>query len=89
MKRATDHHSFSNPNEAIVNHLEWDAKVDFDTRTIEAAATYSITTAKDAKRIILDIRKLNISSVRVDSKEASYEIGNAIYWVSTYNQHHY
>ena len=83
MKRATDHHSFSKPNEAIVNHLEWDAKVDFDTRTIEATATYSITTSKDAERIILDIRELNISSVRVDSKEASYEIGEEMPFIGS------
>ena len=83
MKRATDHHSFSKPNEAIVNHLEWDAKVDFDTRTIEATATYGITTSKDAERIILDIRELNISSVRVDSKEASYEIGEEMPFIGS------
>ena len=83
MKRATDHHSFSKPNEAIVNHLEWNAKVDFDTRTIEATATYNITTSKNAKRIILDIRELNISSVRVDSKEASYEIGEEMPFIGS------
>jgi len=83
MKRATDHHSFSKPNEAIVNHLEWDAKIDFDTRTIEATATYSIATSKDAERIILDIRELNISSVRVDAKEASYEIGEEMPFIGS------
>ena len=83
MKRATDYHSFSKPNEAIVNHLEWDAKVDFDTRTIEATATYSITTSKDVKRIILDIRELNISSVKVDSKEATYEIGEEMLFIGS------
>ena len=31
MKRATDFHSFSRPEEAVVTHLDWDAKVDFET----------------------------------------------------------
>lgn len=75
MKRATDFHSFSKPSEAVVNHLEWDAKVNFDSRIIDATATYSISTSNDAERIILDIRELDIKSLRVDGNEASYEIG--------------
>ncbi len=75
MKRATDFHSFSKPDEAIIDHLEWDAIVNFDSRSIEATATYSITSSKDAERIILDIRELNILNVQVDGRDASYEIG--------------
>ncbi|MBM56376.1 MAG: aminopeptidase [Euryarchaeota archaeon] len=75
MKRATDHHSFSKPNESIATHLEWDANVDFDKRTVSATATYSISSSKDADRIIFDIRELNIESVTVDGTEGSYEIG--------------
>ena len=83
MKRATDFHSFSKPEEAIVNHLEWDASVDFDNRTIKATATYSITSSKDAERIILDIRELNISNVLVDGDEASYEIGEEMPFIGS------
>ena len=75
MKRATDHHSYSKPEEAVVTHLEWDAKVDFETRTVHATATYSINTSEDAKRILLDIRELDILSVRVDGSETSFDIG--------------
>ena len=75
MKRAADHHSFSKPNESIATHLEWDANVDFDKRTVSATATYSISSSKDADRIIFDIRELNIESVTVDGTEGSYEIG--------------
>ena len=60
MKIATDFHSFSKPSKAVVNHLEWDAKVNFDSRIIDATATYSISTSNDAERIILDIRELDI-----------------------------
>ena len=83
MKRATDFHSFSKPDEALVKHLEWDASVNFDERTIDATATYSITTSQDAERIILDIRELNISSVLVDGSEASYEIGDEMPFIGS------
>ena len=75
MKRATDFHSFSKPEEAVVTHLEWDASVDFNTRTIEANATYDILSSDNAERIILDIRELNITGVQVDGENADYEIG--------------
>ena len=76
MKRATDHHSYSKPEEAVVTHLEWDANVDFETRIINATANYSIKTSEDAKRILFDIRELDILSVRVDGIETSFEIGD-------------
>ena len=75
MKRATDFHSFSKPDEAVVTHLKWLANVDFETRTITATAIYTIETSTEAKRIILDVRELDINSVSVDGEEASFEIG--------------
>lgn len=74
MKRATDHHSFSKPDEAVTTHLKWDAKVDFDQRQITATATYQIQTAKDAERLLLDCRDLTIHSVTVDGQEAPFEL---------------
>ena len=76
MKRATDHHSYSKPDEAVVTHLQWDAHVDFETRTINATANYEIKTSEDAKRILFDIRELDILSVRVDGIETSFDIGD-------------
>ena len=75
MKRATDHHSFSKPEEAVTTHLDWNAKVDFDTRQITATATYDIATSADAERILLDCRDLDIHSVAVDGAEVAYELG--------------
>ena len=76
MKRATDYHSYSKPEEAVVTHLEWDANVDFESRTIHATANYAIKTSEDAKRILFDIRELDILSVRVDGIETSFDIGD-------------
>ena len=39
---AKDEHSFSNPAEAVVKHLDLDIKVDFDTQTISGKATWQI-----------------------------------------------
>tara|TARA_B110000444_G_C18833773_1_gene594766 strand:+ start:132 stop:2015 length:1884 start_codon:yes stop_codon:yes gene_type:complete len=75
MKRATDFHSFSKPEEAVVTHLKWLANVDFESRTISATAIYTIETSAEAKRIILDIKELDVNSVTVDGEAAAFEIG--------------
>ena len=77
MKRATDHHSYSRPEEAVVTHLNWNAAVDFDTRVITATATYDIETAADAERIIFDCTDLTIQTVRVDGEAVDFELGPA------------
>ena len=75
MKRATDHHSFSKPSEAVTTHLQWDATVDFDNRQIHAVATYDMQLAETAERIILDARDLTIHSVTVDGQPVEFELG--------------
>ena len=75
MKRATDHHSYSRPDEAVVTHLNWNAAVDFDTRVITATATYDIEAAADSERIIFDCTDLTIQAVRVDGEAVDFELG--------------
>jgi leukotriene-A4 hydrolase len=75
MKLARDPHTYSDPNEAKVTHLEWDAAVDFETRIITATATYDIETSDNADDITLDINNLTISKVEVDGAEVEYAIG--------------
>ena len=50
MKRATDHHSYSRPEEAVTTHLIWSAEVDFETRQVRAMANHDIVTSYDAQR---------------------------------------
>ena len=83
MKRATDQHSYSKPSESVVKHLEWDAEVHFDSKTIDATATYTVESSDDAERIILDIRELNIKSVKIDGVDASYEIGEEMPFIGS------
>ena len=75
MKRATDHHSYSKPAEAVVTHLDWKAVVDFESRTISATATFDLETSDHAEKVILDIRELDILSVQVDGKDSPFNIG--------------
>ena len=75
MKRATDHHSYSKPAEAVVTHLDWNAVVDFESRTIAATATFDLETSDHAERVILDIRELDILSVQVDGRDSPFSIG--------------
>ena len=75
MKRATDHHSYSKPAEAVVTHLDWNAVVDFESRTIAATATFDLETSDHAEKVILDIRELDILSVQVDGKDSPFNIG--------------
>lgn len=77
MKRATDHHSYSRPEESVVKHLNWNASVDFSTRIISATATYDIQSSESAERIILDCVDLNIIEVFVDGEAVNWELGPA------------
>lgn len=75
MKRATDHHSYSRPEEAVVTHLNWNAHIDFDTRVISASATYDIQTSAEAQRILFDAVALSIENVQVDGQDVTWELG--------------
>jgi len=59
-----DQHSFSKPDEAVVKHLNWKARVIFTKKIIAATATYEIENKKGVDTIYLDSRNLKISEVR-------------------------
>jgi len=65
----TDYHSYARIEEAVVNHLSWNAEVDFDQKVINATATYKINNKKGVDTIYLDSRNLNIKEVRRDDHE--------------------
>ena len=74
--KAVDVHTYAKPEEAVVTHLNWDANVNFDTKTISATATWDIKTSDDAKQITFDIFDLNVSKVTVDGADANFSIGD-------------
>lgn len=76
MKLARDPHTYSQPNEARVKHLEWNAKVDFMSKIITATAVYEIENLTGTDKIILDTKQLTIASVTVDGKDAKFQLGD-------------
>jgi leukotriene-A4 hydrolase len=64
-----DPHSFSKPAEAKVTHLSWKASVDFNTKKINAVASWKIETAPEANIILLDTKGLIIQKVTLDNDQ--------------------
>lgn len=67
MSKPTDPHSFSIPSDARVTHLKWRAEIDFETKTVHALASWSITPSADADIILFDTKDLTIKSVTLDN----------------------
>jgi leukotriene-A4 hydrolase len=75
MKLARDPHTWSKPNEARVDHLEWKADVDFTSKTIHATATYDIINLTGVQEIIFDTKGLEILNTAVDGVNTSHVLG--------------
>jgi len=61
-----DIHSFGNMNDVVLSHLFWDAQLNFDSRTIEASAAWTIDNKNGADKLILDTENLTIKNVTLD-----------------------
>ncbi len=59
-----DIHSFAEPSQAIMQHLVWQAEVDFDSSLITAKASIRISRDPKAESVILDTKNLIIDSVK-------------------------
>jgi aminopeptidase N len=75
-----DSHSFSNPAEAVVKHLDLDIKVDFDTQTISGKASWTIDNIAKGTEIIFDENTLNITKVTLgnNEKETQFKLGDSV-----------
>ncbi len=67
-------HSFANPNESVIKHLDLNINVDFDSETINGIATYDIENT-NAKEIILDTKFLEIDQVTADGATTEFSLG--------------
>ncbi|GAA4297344.1 M1 family metallopeptidase [Nibribacter koreensis] len=64
-----DPHSFSKPQDAIIQHVDWQLVVDFAQKQIKGHGIYQIK-HQHSSEIVLDVRDLNILSVRLDDAAA-------------------
>ncbi|MEY8847275.1 leukotriene A4 hydrolase C-terminal domain-containing protein [Psychroserpens sp. XS_ASV72] len=74
-KYAKELHSFAQPNESVIKHLDLNIKVDFDTEIISGTATYDIEN-NNASEIVLDSKFLEIKSVTADGKPTEFSLGD-------------
>ena len=74
-KRVTDPHSFSQPEEAVVKHMNLDLQVDFDKKVIIGNAEIEIERSADAQNLILDTKELQIHEIKYENGDlADYTI---------------
>lgn len=73
---STDKSSRSNADLVQITHLDWDIKVDFESKELACSATYELSCA--AKELILDTNHLLINSVTSNGKALKYDLLPAI-----------
>lgn len=78
MKAGVDYHSYANPQEVLVKHLDLDLKVDFNHRVLsgEVTVTYSKQQA-EAKHLVLDTRDLQILQVSAEGKALPFNLSKS------------
>lgn len=72
-----DPHSFSNPGEAVTQHLRLELDVDFEKKILSGVARYKIASKSDADKIVFDIDSLKIERVTLNEEESTtiYSVG--------------
>ncbi|MEW9799081.1 M1 family metallopeptidase [Alteromonas sp. CYL-A6] len=72
-----DYHSFSNPDEVVVTHLDLDLTADFARRVLSGKAVVTYKKLNEsAETLILDTRELAIKSVRAGGADVPFRLGN-------------
>ncbi len=74
-----DPHSFANPAEARVEHVDLRLSADFDAHTLTGTATLDLARVPDAGELVLDTRSLEIREVTTPDGEAlEWELGESV-----------
>ena len=66
-KFAKDVHSYSNPEEILVKHVDLDWNVLFDQKMIKGSATLTVDNKADSNVLVLDTRDLTIEKVEISN----------------------
>jgi leukotriene-A4 hydrolase len=75
IQEGKDYHSFANPEEIKVTHLDLDLTVDFDRKILTGEVQVSFErTNENANQLILDTRDLDIQGVSFDNMAIPFEL---------------
>jgi aminopeptidase N len=74
LKYVVEPHSYAQPNEAVITHLDLDIDVNFDKKVISGTATYEIE-SDAATEIILDAKNLVIEKTQADGVDTKFSLG--------------
>jgi leukotriene A-4 hydrolase/aminopeptidase len=75
IESGTDYHSFSNPDEIKVTHIDLDLQADFNQKSLIGSATLSFDRVNpQATTLILDTRDLTITSVNIDGSPIAFTL---------------
>ncbi len=79
-KKITDAHSFADPSQAIVKHLDLDINVDFETETIDGKASWKIDNVSRGIKITFDVNTLQIDKITLGTAEkaTTFELGKSV-----------
>lgn len=67
--------SYAEPEDVSIRHVALDLTVDFQSRQLRGSATLNIVNHTGTRRLILDTRDLQIESVTIDNRPATWELG--------------
>ena len=75
-----DAHSFSEPQKAVVKHLDLEIKVDFTTQILTGKASWLIDNINKSDEIIFDTRQLQIQKITLgdDEKETTFSLAENV-----------
>ena len=75
-----DPHSFSRPDQIVVEHLELDLTVDFEARKMRGRATLHFDNRAGVRELTLDSRDLDIQRVLLgpEETETSFRLGDEV-----------
>ena len=75
-----DAHSFSEPQKAVVKHLDLEIKVDFTTQILTGKASWLIDNINKSDEIIFDTRQLQIQKITLgdDEKETTFSLAQNV-----------
>lgn len=75
IKAGVDYHSFANPSEVTVTHLDLDLTADFEASVLSGSATLTYKKqVANAQTLIVDTRDLTIQSVTMNGEALDFEL---------------